>query len=48
MTTLDVTRARSHFPALQQEQVYMDNAGRWDMRRTSTLTFDSFVVAADE
>jgi ABC-type Fe3+-hydroxamate transport system substrate-binding protein len=29
---LDVTTARSRFPALQQEQVYMDNAGRWDTR----------------
>ena len=27
MASLDVTAARARFPALQQEQVFMDNAG---------------------
>jgi len=26
-TTFDVDDVRKHFPALQQKQVYMDNAG---------------------
>ena len=31
-STLDVSAARSRFPALQQEQVYMDNAGETGLR----------------
>lgn len=25
----DVNTARGYFPALQQKQIYMDNAGKW-------------------
>jgi hypothetical protein len=48
MAALDVITARSRFPALQQEQVYMDNAGRWNTRGTSTFTSDSLAIAADK
>lgn len=27
--TFDVKTARGYFPALQQDQIYMDNAGKW-------------------
>lgn len=27
MTSFDISKARSRFPALQQDQVFLDNAG---------------------
>lgn len=35
----DVTAARSAFPALQQEQIFMDNAGGWMLQIESWLVW---------
>lgn len=43
-STLDVSAARSRFPALQQEQVYMDNAGETGLH---FYGHDSFEIHAD-
>lgn len=36
MASFDVAAARAQFPALQQEQVFMDNAGKWHLGRKAS------------
>ena len=42
-STFDVAAARAQFPGLQQEQIFMDNAGkldRMDLECTTSVTDD--------
>lgn len=41
-SALDVSAARSRFPALQQEQVYMDNAGEINLHFDSPANFEIY------
>lgn len=43
-SALDISTARSRFPALQQEQVYMDNAGEVDLH---FIAPENFEIRAD-